>query len=65
MQFSKMQNKFTGHCLQYSTTQNVETLFTQSSQAKNFEFYFLLQHLPGHFLIYNSDHRQVFTPISK
>ena len=32
--------KFTGHWLRYSTTPNVPTLFTQSSQAKNLAFIF-------------------------
>ena len=40
MQFNKMQNKFTGHWLQYSTTPNVSTLFTKSSQAKHLAFVF-------------------------
>ena len=31
---AKCKIKFTGHWLQYSTTPNVPTLFTQSSQAK-------------------------------
>ena len=35
MQFTKMQLKFTGHWLRYSTTPNVPTLSTQNSQAKH------------------------------
>ena len=38
-----MQNKLTGHWFRYSTKPNVPTLFTQSSQAKNLVFIFLLQ----------------------
>ena len=32
--------KFTGHWLRYSTTPNEQTLFTQSSQAKNLALLF-------------------------
>ena len=35
MQFTKMQIEIHGHWLRYSTTPNVPTLSTQSSQAKN------------------------------
>ena len=52
-----------GYWLRYSTTPNVPTLFTQSSQAKYLALMFFLQPLPGHYLCSNSDHRQVFTPI--
>ena len=52
-----------GHSLRYSTTPNVQTLYIQSSQARNLAFIFLLQPLPGHYLCSNSDHIQVFTPI--
>ena len=34
MQLGRCKIKFTGHWLRYSTTLNVPTLFTQSSQAK-------------------------------
>ena len=60
---AKCKIKFTGHWLRYSTTPNVLTLFTQSSQAKNLAFLFLLQPLSGRCLCSNTDHRQVFTPI--
>ena len=60
---AKCKIKFTGHRLQYSTTPNLPTLFSQSSQSKNLALIFLLQSLPGHCLCSNSDHKQVFTPI--
>ena len=41
MQFSK--TKLTRHWLRHSTAPNVPALFTQSSQAKNLVFIFLLQ----------------------
>ena len=52
---------FTGHWLRYSTTPNVPTLSTQSSQAINLA----LQIFAATFtrLCSNSDNRQVFTPI--
>ena len=55
--------KITGHWSRYSTTPNVQTLSTQSSQAINLALKFLLQHLPGQWLCSNSDNKQVFTPI--
>ena len=58
----KCKLKFTGHWLRYSTTPNVPTLFTQSSQAKNLALS-ILKPLPGHCLCSNSDHRQKLTPI--
>ena len=41
----------------------VTTLFTKSSQVINFAFIFLAAKLPGHCLVSNSNHTQVFTPI--
>ena len=60
MQFSKMQNENYSHWFRYSTTPNVPTLSSQSSQAKHLALIFLLQPLPSHWLYPNSDHRQVF-----
>ena len=46
---AKCKMKFTGHWLPYSTTRNVTTLFTESSQAINFAFKFFATNLTSHF----------------
>ena len=60
MQFSRMQNKIYGSLVTMQYHTNVQTLFTQSSQAKNLTFIFFAANL---YLCSNSDLRQVFTPI--
>ena len=53
--------KFTGHWLRYSTTPNVTTIFTESSQAIQFAFIFLAANLTCHCLFSNSaDHKKSF-----
>ena len=55
--------KFTGHLLRHSTTPNVPTLYTQSSQAINLALIVFAATLSGHRLCPNTDHRRTFTPI--
>ena len=62
---AKCKMKFMGHWLRNSTTQNVTTLFTESSQAMHFAFMFVAANLNWLLLSFNSDSRKVFTSIYK
>ena len=49
---AKCKMKFTGHWLQYTTTSNVTTLFTESSQAIKFALKVLAANLTRPLLIF-------------
>ena len=52
----------TGYWLRYSTTPNVTTLFTESSQAINFAFTVFAANLTWSLLIFYSDHKKFSHP---